>query len=167
MKIWREALVVFTVFFTTLALFPGVVPSLIPTNDHNLAEWFQIIMLAIFMVGDFIGRSAPRLFILFSPKTLWIPTVCRLVFFVLFVLCVKPRIFDSDIAAYLLMAVFAMTNGYCGTLAMMFGPVGASDHEKETAGIMMSFFLNFGIFVAIHFAFVLLYLLTGSIGITF
>jgi len=50
---------------------------------------------------------------------------------------------------------------------MMYGPTEAESHEKEQAGIMMSFFLNFGIFVATHIALLELFLLTGSIGISF
>jgi len=65
------------------------------------------------------------------------------------------------------MLLFALTNGYCGTLAMMYGPTNTESHEKEKAGTMMSFFLNFGIFIATHFALLLLYLITGSIGISF
>merc|ERR1712065_16674 len=41
--------------------------------------------------------------------------------------------------------VFDFTNGYCGTLAMGFGPDELDPWEKENGGIQMSFFLNFGV----------------------
>lgn len=46
---------------------------------------------------------------------------------------------------------------------MMYGPLCVETHEKELTGIIMSFSLNFGIFVGVHFALLLLYFLTGSI----
>jgi len=62
------------------------------------------------------------------------------------------------------MILLAFTNGYCGTLSMMFGPKNVEPHEREHAGIIMSFSLNVGIFIAVHFAFLLLYLIEGNVG---
>jgi len=164
-KVWKEALTVWAVFFSTLALFPGIT-SLIAPNSHSIdADWFGIVLVAIFTFGDFIGRTLPKWFVIFSPRTLWIPTAIRFVFFVLFPLCIKPLVFHIDAVVYIFMAVFALTNGYCGTLAMMFGPASADAHEKEVAGIIMSFALGIGILCGVHFALLILYLLTGSIGV--
>jgi len=161
LRLWREAAVVFFVFFVTLSLFPSMTGE-INTTTSIAQDWFGIFLVFTFQVCDFIGRSLPRFFIVFSERTLWIPSLLRLGFFPLFILCINPVIFDSDGWYYSFMFLFAVTNGYCGTLAMMFGPVNALEHEKETAGIIMSFFLNFGIFVAAHFALLLLYLVTGK-----
>ena len=48
---------------------------------------------------------------------------------------------------------------------MMYGPSEVPAHQKETAGLMMSFFLNFGIFTAVNFAILLLYLVTGTFSV--
>jgi len=45
---------------------------------------------------------------------------------------------------------------------MMFGPTGAKEGDKEVAGIIMSLFLNLGIFLAVHFAYLLLYVVQGQ-----
>jgi len=161
-KIYLQSFNVLFTFFVTLSLFPGVI-SLIPSQNNS--DWFQIFQLLIFMIGDYIGRTLPRWVNLFKPTVLWIPVVIRLVFFALFVLCVKPRIFAADYAAYIIMAVFSVTNGYCGTFSMMYGPMSVEPHEREVAGTMMSFFLNLGIFLGINFALVMLYALTGSFGL--
>jgi len=160
-RLWKEALVVFLVFFVTLSLFPSMTAQINTTTPLS-QSWFSVLMVFTFQVFDFVGRSLPRFFILFSPKTLWIPTLLRLGFFPLFILCIEPVVFSSDGWYYAFMVVFAMSNGYCGTLAMMFGPTNALEHEKEVAGIVMSFFLNFGIFSATHFALLLNYLVTGT-----
>jgi len=167
-KVWREALVVFTIFFTTLSLFPGITGIINNIGQNTLSqEWFQILLTLTFMVGDYIGRTAPKWVILFKPTNLWIPTIARLAFFPLFALCVKPLVFRSLAWYFIFMFIFSLSNGYCGTLAMMFGPTKAEEHEKEVTGIVMSFFLNFGIWVSTHFAFLVLYLVTGSTGISF
>jgi hypothetical protein len=46
-KMWRESAVVFSVFFVTLSLFPGII-SLIDTTTHssNFSQaWFQIVLI--------------------------------------------------------------------------------------------------------------------------
>ncbi|KYQ93369.1 equilibrative nucleoside transporter (ENT) family protein [Tieghemostelium lacteum] len=162
-KIWREALVVFTIFFTTLSLFPGITSLVQNTGDNKMSQdWFQILFVLFFMIGDVTGRTIPKWFIIFKPTNLWIPTFLRLLFFPLFALCVKPLVFRSDAWYFIFMFIFALSNGYCGTLAMMFGPSKADEHEKEITGIVMSFCLNFGIWISTHFAFLVLYLVTGS-----
>jgi equilibrative nucleoside transporter 1/2/3 len=162
-RIWREALVVFTVFFVSLSLFPGMTVQ-IHTATHSLSqEWFVILMIFNFQIFDFVGRTLPKFIILFNARWLWVPTFARCGFFVLFILCIKPLIFNHDAWYHVFMALFALSNGYCGTLAMMYGPVNAKDHEKETAGAIMSFFLNFGIFLAAHFAILLLYAVEGTL----
>lgn len=54
--------------------------------------------------------------------------IVRVVFVPLFLLCnVQPRshlpvVFTNDIAPIIFMWLFAMSNGYLGTLCMMYGP---------------------------------------------
>jgi equilibrative nucleoside transporter 1/2/3 len=165
--IWKHALTVFFVFFVTLSLFPGMT-SLIKKSSTKLnQDWFQIILIALFMIFDFLGRTTPRLILLFKPKFLFIPTILRISFFILFIFCIHPRYITSDYVAYLLMIFFAYSNGLCGTLAMIYGPTTVKESQREIAGTTMSFFLNFGIFAGVHFALLLLYLVTGNIGIKF
>jgi len=162
-RIWREALVVFSVFFVSLSLFPGMTAQIHTATPSMSQEWFIILMIFDFQIFDFIGRTLPQYIILFSAKWLWAPTLARCVFFLLFILCINPVIYQHDAWYFTFMAIFALSNGYCGTLAMMYGPNKALEHEKETAGAIMSFFLNFGIFIAAHFALLLLYLVERSL----
>jgi equilibrative nucleoside transporter 1/2/3 len=163
-KVWKEATVVWAAFFVTLSLFPGLTSLIQPTSKALSADWFGILFVATFTFGDLVGRTLPKWFVVFSVRTIWVPTLARFVFFILFPLCVKEYI-HTDALYYIIMAVFAISNGYIGSLAMMFGPTNAAAHEKEKAGLIMSFALNFGIFCGVHFALLLLYLLTGSIGV--
>jgi len=164
-KLWIEYTQVFAVFFVTLALFPGV--TLLIPAPTAIENWFGIILIAEFQLFDWIGRTAPRFIILFKRDTLWLLVYGRIVFFVLFILCIKPRLLTDQTWAYGFMFFFAITNGYAGTLAMMYGPTRVEEHERERAGIIMAFFLNFGIFTAVLFSILLLYFIEGKAGLPF
>ncbi|PRP89514.1 equilibrative nucleoside transporter [Planoprotostelium fungivorum] len=165
-KVWPQALNAFFVFFVTLSVFPGVSNEIKPHEKEGpnwYPEWFQIILITLFMIFDFIGRALPRWF-RFPSKYLWVLVLSRFVFFALFLLMVLGGpIIQSDPSAFVVMSLLAISNGYCGSLSMMYGPQYVDPHEKERAGAVMSFALNLGIFVAICFSTLPLYLIKGSL----
>lgn len=73
----------------------------------------------------------------------------RFAFIPLFVLLVlggenHTPLIKNDPATFIIMASMALTNGYFGSLAMMYGPVNVESYEKEKAGaIMVSSYLLF------------------------
>jgi equilibrative nucleoside transporter 1/2/3 len=162
-KVFLMGFTVWSVFFVTLSMFPGmtfVIPATASDFPHD-AAWFAVINIFIFQVFDFIGRTLPRWLIIIRPRILWIFSVSRVAFGGLFILCIVPTghpIFPSNWASFVIMALFALTNGYFGTLSMMFGPNCVEDNEKNIAGMIMSVFLQLGIFSAVLFALFILYL---------
>ncbi len=132
------------VFVSTFLVFPGLVTS-IPSHSSLSNGWLTIILLTEFNVFDLLGRTCPKWFLLVGPKRLWIMCWLRFLWFPLFLLCVNPIVFSSDIAAYILVAGFAWSNGYFASLAMMYGPAAVEAHEREATGYIMSFALNGGI----------------------
>jgi solute carrier family 29 (equilibrative nucleoside transporter), member 1/2/3 len=66
-----------------------------------------------------------------------------------FVIDTGFQFFKNDFWQYMFMAVFALTNGYQGTLCMMFGPQDAAAANKERAGTIMVFFLTCGLTVGV------------------
>jgi len=147
-KIWPLAIMVGLNFFVTLALFPGITAQLTSTHPSlNNGGWFVIIIITGFNVFDLVGRTIPKWesLIFFNKKTLWIPIILRFAFFPLFILSLHPKIFTNDMWMYFFMAAFALTNGYCATLAMMFGPEDVEVRDRERAGTMMVFFLTTGL----------------------
>uniref|UniRef100_A0A672KUR6 Equilibrative nucleoside transporter 1-like n=1 Tax=Sinocyclocheilus grahami TaxID=75366 RepID=A0A672KUR6_SINGR len=95
--------------------------------------------------------------------SIWLPilVIARLVFVPLFMLCnVQPRhylpeVFSHDAWYIVFMILFSFSNGYLASLCMCFGPKKVSQHEAETAGAIMAFFLSLGLAVgaALSFAF--------------
>eukprot|EP01103_Thecamoeba_quadrilineata_P016020 TRINITY_DN5236_c0_g1_i2.p1 TRINITY_DN5236_c0_g1~~TRINITY_DN5236_c0_g1_i2.p1 ORF type:complete len:400 (+),score=44.91 TRINITY_DN5236_c0_g1_i2:116-1315(+) len=148
-KIWLDCFNVFVVFFVTLCFFPGLT-TIIPYGATG-PKWFPVIIIFFFQVFDFVGRTLPvipsmfpeenrelvKKFMFVPRKYLWIPIILRTGFAALFIMCIKQVVFEGNGWAYTFQSLFAITNGYLGTLAIMYGPEQVEPQEKETAGIMM------------------------------
>jgi len=162
-KIWLEAWNVFFNFFVTLCLFPGLIVQ-IPNYREDLNTWFIVLLIFTFQVGDFIGRTIPRWIIMFRKEHLWIPILLRVVFFALFIICIDPiskPVIREDAFPFIIMGLFAVSNGYLGTLAMVYGPSRVDPEELQVAGSTMAFFLNLGIFLGVQVALGIAYPVVG------
>jgi solute carrier family 29 (equilibrative nucleoside transporter), member 1/2/3 len=148
LKLWPLGLSVGLVFLVTLSIFPGLTSNLKSTTQSlNDTHWFSVIMVAMFNIGDLIGRSAPSYdkFIVLGQRGIIIGAICRIVFIPIFILMVLQKVFTSDPVQYIVMLIMSISNGYLGTLCMMFGPQRTAVHERETAGTMMVFLLTGGL----------------------
>eukprot|EP00742_Colponemidia_sp_Colp-10_P001687 GILJ01001808.1.p1 GENE.GILJ01001808.1~~GILJ01001808.1.p1 ORF type:complete len:449 (-),score=62.99 GILJ01001808.1:160-1506(-) len=133
-------------FLVSLALFPGI--TYLMKSETDLGDWYALLLVTEFNLFDLIGRTAPKWdsLIFFTEKNVWIPVLLRVAFFPLFWFALPgSKFFESDVWMYLFMGVFSLTNGYFGTLAMMFGPNRVANKDKETAGTVMVFFLTAGL----------------------
>lgn len=148
MRTWMVHVCLMVSFLITIGLFPGVaslIKSTAAIKHGSDSGWFNIILVSLFLLFDFIGRSLPSAVILFNHKNIWIPTALRLGFFPLFILCVSPRLLHGDAWPLVTMAFFALSNGYLCTRLAMLSPGLVLDHERETVGIMTVFSINTGI----------------------
>eukprot|EP00761_Pharyngomonas_kirbyi_P013695 gb/GECH01013724.1/.p1 GENE.gb/GECH01013724.1/~~gb/GECH01013724.1/.p1 ORF type:complete len:459 (+),score=85.67 gb/GECH01013724.1/:1-1377(+) len=148
-KIWRMELCVCSVFWVSLAIFPGLAETNIPSPNIP-SDWFPILMINLFNIFDWIGRSLPRWFVLISENKLGYFIFGRIIFLPLFILCCQsqhwgPPVLQNEAFSCVFMVLMAISNGYLSSLAMMFGPSRADEHEKETAGSLMVFFLLLGL----------------------
>jgi solute carrier family 29 (equilibrative nucleoside transporter), member 1/2/3 len=148
-QIWPMALTVFGIFFVTLALFPGITSEMTSTNASlNAGQWFGIIQLTMFQVGDVIGRSIPNAgprVILQDQRVIGLLSALRVIFLPLFIFQVRhDNIFTQDAYAYIIMLGFAISNGYLGTVSMMRAVDSAEPRLKELTGTFMVFFLTCG-----------------------
>ena len=151
-SIWVHGLNAFLVFTISLSLFPSVATAIPSTS--GLGDWFPIIMLACFMVGDLTGRSLPAYSILRIPSRFVFPLVIsRVIFYPLLLFCVKPKYFVSDSIPIIVMLCMALSNGYLGSLSMMYGVESAPEIQKPKAGSLMPLFLNLGITAGLSIAF--------------
>lgn len=128
---WNYCFCVFLVFFATMSVFPGIT-SIIPTSFPNsfMKDWFGIIITTLFTLFDFVGRTLPGWYVLDCKKQLPFIVISRLLFIVLFMMCLHPVWWlHHDAFPFGLMVLMAFTNGYFSTLTTMFAN-GDEQHAK-------------------------------------
>lgn len=162
------AMTVFFNFWITLSLFPTITSQLLSTNLdvnqdlkdsngnvlHHGNAWYPLWIVSTFMVGDWIGRTLPswEMFLFRDHKkqlrkSVYITgVILRLVFIPLFILSIAPnKKIKQDAFQFLIMSLFAISNGYIGTVTMMAGPDLVPHQDKERAGTLMVFMLTGGL----------------------
>ncbi|KAI8375702.1 equilibrative nucleoside transporter [Choanephora cucurbitarum] len=153
------------IFVITLMLFPTIT-SLIKSirrdvPDHNRFfddDVFIAFHFLLFNVGDWVGRLMPliKCFLIVDVKQLSLLSTLRTVFIPLFLVCnvivsderYLPLLIQSDAVYMLLIWVFAVTNGWLCSLAMMAAPQLDSiktAKEKSAVGSILSFSLVLGL----------------------
>ncbi|XP_076829883.1 equilibrative nucleoside transporter 1a [Brachyhypopomus gauderio] len=155
-KIWVMALSVCFVFAITIGIFPAVtveVKSSVAVGHVWYIYFIPVACFLLFNVMDWAGRSLTAVCMWPGKDSIWLPVlvIARVVFVPLFILCnVQPRnslpvVFANDAWYIIFMIVFSFSNGYLASLCMCFGPKKVAQHEAETAGAIMAFFLSLGL----------------------
>ncbi|XP_056147720.1 equilibrative nucleoside transporter 1-like isoform X2 [Lampris incognitus] len=160
------ALSVCFIFTITIGTFPAVTVE-VKTTVVDKGAWdtyfIPVSCFLLFNVMDWAGRSLTAVCMWPGKDSIWLPVLVglRVVFVPLFMLCnVQPRnylpvIFAHDAWYIIFMILFSFSNGYLASLCMCFGPKKVAQHEAETAGAIMAFFLSLGLALgaALSFAF--------------
>ncbi|XP_051772701.1 equilibrative nucleoside transporter 1a [Ctenopharyngodon idella] len=155
-QIWVMALSVCFVFAVTIGTFPAVtvdVQSTIAEGSPWETYFIPVSCFLLFNMMDWAGRSLTAVCMWPGKDSILLPVlvIARVVFIPLFILCnVQPRhylpvLFSHDAWYIIFMILFSFSNGYLASLCMCFGPKKVSQHEAETAGAIMAFFLSLGL----------------------
>lgn len=163
------------IFIITLMLFPSItslIKSVHRSNDLDRSRFFDddifvAFHFLLFNVGDWVGRIMPvsNYFQIFQVKYLIALSSLRTVFIPLFLVCnvivsdirSLPVLINSDILYFLLIWIFAVTNGWICSLAMMSAPQVKSiktNAEKAMVGSVMSFSLIAGLAIGGSLSFI-------------
>ena len=146
------------VFFVTLALFPAVISKIESVDKKNGSRFTNdlfpsLVCFLTFNVGDWCGRQLAGQFQCLPERGPVVPvlSVLRVVFIPLFLMCnipgndYLPHVFMHDVWPVIFNVLFAVSNGYLGSICMMTGPKLVRLEYAETAGTMMGLFLNTGL----------------------
>ncbi|XP_026795217.2 equilibrative nucleoside transporter 1a [Pangasianodon hypophthalmus] len=155
-KIRVMALSVCFVFTITIGIFPAVTVDVKSSaaEDGVWKNYFiPVFCFLLFNLMDWAGRSLIAKCTWPGKDSKWLPVlvILRVIFIPLFILCnVQPRnnlpVFFAHDAWYIVfMIIFSFSNGYLASLCMCFGPKKVAQHEAETAGAIMAFFLSLGL----------------------
>lgn len=165
-KTWVLGLSVFYVFFISIMVFPAVSSGIQSVNKASGSPWtttyfVPLTSFLLYNVADFCGRQATAWLQVPGPTSQVLPVlvVCRSVMVPLLMFCnFQPRdhlhtvLFGHDVYPVVFNCLLGLTNGYLGTLPMIYGPKVVPRELAEATGVVMSFFLTLGLAVGSAFS---------------
>uniref|UniRef100_A0A3B3CTB3 Solute carrier family 29 member 3 n=1 Tax=Oryzias melastigma TaxID=30732 RepID=A0A3B3CTB3_ORYME len=168
-KAWVLGLSVFYVFFISISVFPAVSSGIQSVNVDSGSPWtttyfVPITSFFLYNFADFCGRQATMWVQVPGPTSRFLPALvlCRSVMVPLLMFCnFQPRdhlhtvLFARDVYPVVFNCLLGLSNGYLGTLPMIYGPKVVPRELAEATGVVMSFFLTLGLAVGskVHLVF--------------
>ncbi|XP_077437266.1 equilibrative nucleoside transporter 3 [Vanacampus margaritifer] len=160
-KTWLLGMCVFCVFCVTIMVFPAVLSGIQSVDKDSGSPWTNtyFVPLAGFLlynVADFCGRQSTAWLQVPGPTSRLLPALvaCRSVLVPLIIFCnYQPRdhlrivLFTHDVYPIVFNCLLGFSNGYLGTLPMIYGPKVVPRELAEATGVLMSFFLTLGLTV--------------------
>ncbi|RLN88995.1 hypothetical protein BBJ28_00004119 [Nothophytophthora sp. Chile5] len=123
----------FLSYFVCLSCFPGII-SAIPSVTLGVGDWFPIVLVGCYNLGDLIGKNLPVYVMYFDMSTLHLPWLLQLSFLPFFmVVLVHP--FD-DVTTIVAVLLLGLTTGYVATSSIILAPSVCSEYQKEVAGMV-------------------------------
>ncbi|CAN9499920.1 unnamed protein product [Ophioblennius macclurei] len=158
-KTWVLGLSVFYVFFISIMVFPAVSSGIQSVHKDSGNPWtttyfVPLTSFLLYNVADFCGRQATAWLQIPGPTSRVLPALvlCRSVFVPLLMFCnFQPRdhlhmvLFTHDVYPVIFNCLLGLSNGYLGTLPMIYGPKVVPRELAEATGVVMSFFLALGL----------------------
>ncbi|KAK7902201.1 hypothetical protein WMY93_018970 [Mugilogobius chulae] len=165
-KTWVLGLSVFYVFCISITIFPAVSSGIQSVHRDSGSPWTTtyftpLTSFLLYNVADFCGRQATAWLQVPGPTSRVLPALvlCRTVLVPLLMFCnYQPRDhlhtvwFTHDAYPIVFNSLLGLSNGYLGTLPMIYGPKVVSRDLAEATGVVMSFFLMFGLAVGSAFS---------------
>jgi equilibrative nucleoside transporter 1/2/3 len=144
---WPMLINILMVFVMTFLVFPGTLFAHSSKISFISQSWWGVTAITVFNVFDLIARSLPAYFILVGPKNLPIAVFARFLLYPFFIFLGPAHILDNTWMFLLVIAVFALSNGYFSTLCFIHsGSYVTKDSQRPLLGGLMSVFLTLGIF---------------------
>jgi len=164
-RIRSHAFAVAMCFVVTLGLFPSITGTVLsvskPRSDGSGGDRiadptvFVLVHFLVFNLGDYVGRYIPLIHAWLRCSTsmqVLMFSLVRLLFVPLVFLCnvtinhlMPAVVIKSDAAYFVILAIFAITNGWLGTVCMMSAPKRVrSARDEALVGMVMSFVMTLG-----------------------
>ncbi|KAK2650951.1 hypothetical protein Ddye_018440 [Dipteronia dyeriana] len=140
------AIDMFLIYVLTLSIFPGFLSE--DTGSHSLGTWYALVLIAIYNVGDLIGRYIPlvKFLKLESRKGLMVVVLSRFLFIPAFYFTAK---YGGQGWMIMLTLVLGLTNGYLTVCVLTSAPKGYKGPEQNALGNLLMLFLAGGIFAGV------------------
>ncbi|XP_040906525.1 equilibrative nucleoside transporter 3 [Toxotes jaculatrix] len=165
-KTWVLGLSVFYVFCVSITVFPAVSSGIQSVHKDSGSPWtttyfVPLTSFLLYSVSDYCGRQATAWLQVPGPTSRVLPVLvlCRSVMVPLLMFCnYQPRdhfhtvLFAHDAYPVVFNCMLGLSNGYLGTLPMIYGPKVVPQELAEATGVVMSFFLTLGLAVGSVFS---------------
>ncbi|XP_056386696.1 equilibrative nucleoside transporter 3 [Hyla sarda] len=165
-KVKLLAACLFYTFFISIIIFPTISAGIESVDKYSGSVWTNkyFTPLTCFLTYNFADWSGRQITTwVQSPghnsKMLPILVFLRTFFIPLFMFCnYQPRkhiyqvFFQSDVYPIIFITLLGFSNGYLGTLAMVYGPKVVPKELSEGTAIVMSFFLGLGLAIGSAFS---------------
>ncbi|XP_030012726.1 equilibrative nucleoside transporter 3 [Sphaeramia orbicularis] len=165
-KTWVLGLSVFYVFCISIMVFPAVSSGIQSVSKDSGSPWtttyfVPLTSFLLYNVADFCGRQATAWLQVPGPTSRVLPALvlCRSAIVPLLMFCnYQPRdhlhtvLFTHDVYPIVFNCLLGLSNGYLGTLPMIYGPKVVPRELAEATGVVMSFFLTLGLAVGSAFS---------------
>ncbi|XP_039624659.1 equilibrative nucleoside transporter 3 [Polypterus senegalus] len=162
---------VFYVFFISIIVFPAVLSGIESVHKNSGSPWTTtyftpLTTFLLYNMADFCGRQITVWIQFPGPKSKLLPVavLLRTIFVPLFMYCnyqprnhIKTVVFTTDVYPIIFTSFLGLSNGYLGTLPMIYGPKVVHRDLAEAAGVVMSFFLMLGLAVGAAFSVIIVH----------
>ncbi|NXY37849.1 S29A3 protein, partial [Pomatorhinus ruficollis] len=149
----------FYVFFISIIIFPSLSSNIESVSKSSGSLWSTkyfspLTCFLLYNFADWCGRQVTAWIQVPGPKSKLLPALVllRTIFLPLFILSnYQPRahirtvVFNRDIYPVVFTALLGLSNGYLGTLVMVYGPKIVPKELAEAAGVVMTFYLVLGL----------------------
>lgn len=149
----------FYVFFISIIIFPSLSSNIESVSKSSGSPWSTkyftpLTCFLLYNFADWCGRQVTAWIQVPGPKSKLLPALVllRSIFLPLFILSnYRPRahiqtvVFNQDIYPVVFTALLGLSNGYLGTLVMVYGPKIVPKELAEAAGVVMTFYLVLGL----------------------
>ncbi|NXK78458.1 S29A3 protein, partial [Amazona guildingii] len=163
----------FYIFFISIIIFPSLSSNIESVSKSSGSPWSTkyfapLTSFLLYNFADWCGRQITAWIQMPGPKSKLLPTLVllRTIFLPLFILSnYQPRaqiqavVFNQDVYPVIFTALLGLSNGYLGTLVIMYGPKIVPKELAEAAGVVMTFYLMVGLAVGSAFSVVIVHLI--------
>ncbi|KFQ97718.1 Equilibrative nucleoside transporter 3, partial [Nipponia nippon] len=151
----------FYVFFISIIIFPSLSSNIESVSKSSGSLWSTkyfapLTSFLLYNFADWCGRQITAWIQVPGPKSKLLPVLVllRTIFVPLFILSnYQPRahirtvVFNQDVYPVVFTALLGLSNGYLGTLVIIYGPKIVPKELAEAAGVVMTFYLMLGLAV--------------------
>ncbi|XP_068272797.1 equilibrative nucleoside transporter 3 [Nyctibius grandis] len=151
----------FYVFFISIIIFPSLSSNIESVSKSSGSPWSTkyfapLTSFLLYNFADWCGRQITAWIQVPGPKSKLLPALVllRTIFLPLFILSnYQPRahiqtvVFNQDIYPVVFTVLLGLSNGYLGTLVIIYGPKIVPKELAEAAGVVMTFYLMLGLAV--------------------